>query len=30
MSHILYVPLVLAVGVVIGLWIARITRRNDD
>jgi uncharacterized protein YneF (UPF0154 family) len=29
-SHVLYIPLIFAAGVVVGLWIARLSRRKDD
>jgi hypothetical protein len=29
-SHALWIPLVFAAGVVVGLWLARITRRRDE
>jgi hypothetical protein len=29
-SHIIYIPLIFAAGVVVGLWLARATRRKDE
>jgi uncharacterized protein YneF (UPF0154 family) len=29
-SHILYIPLVFAAGLVVGLWLSRVTRRRDE
>jgi hypothetical protein len=29
-SHLLYIPLVFAAGVVVGLWLSRVGRRRDE
>lgn len=29
-SHVLYIPLIFVAGLVIGLWISRVTRRKDE